>query len=251
MTKQTPVTVVVVDDAPEVRTFLEGLLQAEGFRVLTTDDGELGAAMVAEHGADIVLLDLMMPGIDGLETCRRIRAGSDAYVIMLTSKRSELDRVVGLTIGADDYVTKPFSGPELMARIRAMLRRPRPSQREDRSIQKLGDLQVDLETREVQLGNEPIALTRIEFALLEQLTRNPRQILTRKQLLERVWGPEWIGEDHLVDVHISKLRRKLGDDARLARYVVTVRGVGYRMGPCCVDGRGDGATDHQVSAPAP
>jgi DNA-binding response OmpR family regulator len=229
MTRERGLTAVVIDDQPEVRAVLEQLLGAAGFRVLVAGGGEAGVALVAEHGADVVLLDLLLPGIDGFETCRRLREVSDAYVIMLTSKRSEADRVAGLTIGADDYVTKPFSGPELLARIRAMLRRPR-SDAGQGSVRRHGELQLDVGTREVRVRDEPVELTRIEFALLELLTRQPTQVRSRTELLEVVWGPEWVGEDHLVDVHMSRLRGKLGDDARVPRYVVTVRGVGYRMG---------------------
>jgi DNA-binding response OmpR family regulator len=230
MTRERELTAVVIDDQPEVQAVLEQLLGAAGFRVLVAGGGEAGVDLVAEHGADVVLLDLLLPGIDGFETCRRLREVSDAYVIMLTSKRSEVDRIAGLTIGADDYVTKPFSGRELLARVRAMLRRPRAEGTGQGSLRRHGELQLDLGSREVRVREERVELTRIEFAMLELLTRQPSQVRSRAELLERIWGPEWVGEDHLVDVHMSRLRRKLGDDARVPRYVVTVRGVGYRMG---------------------
>ncbi len=222
-------TVVVIEDAPEIRILLEDLLANEGFRVIATDNGEDGVDLVVQEDADLVVLDLVLPGIDGFEACRRIREQSDAYVVMLTSKDAEIDKVVGLTVGADDYVTKPFSPPELVARLRAMLRRPRADEGSD-SLRQHGDLAIDPDAREVRVADQPVELTRIEFDLLEALTDNPRQVKTREQLLNRIWGPGWVGEDHLVDVHMSKLRRKLGDDARTQRYVVTVRGVGYRMG---------------------
>jgi DNA-binding response OmpR family regulator len=232
-----PPLVVAIDDAPEVRRLLTRLLEREGFRVRTAEDGESGLRLVADEDPDVVILDLVMPGMDGFEVCRQLRARSDAYVIVLTSKSSEVDRVVGLTIGADDYVVKPFHGAELVARVRAMLRRPRrPSGGE--LVRRLQDLEIDLDAREARLRGTPVPLTRIEFAILEVLSENPRHVHSREELLARVWGPGWAGESHLVDVHISKLRRKLGDDSRHPTYVLTVRGSGYRM---CDAGRETGA----------
>jgi DNA-binding response OmpR family regulator len=219
--------VAAIDDSADVRLLLEGVLEAEGFRVRTAADGEGGLALVAEEAPDLVVLDLVLPGMDGLEVCRRIRERSDAYVILLTSKGSETDRVVGLTIGADDYLVKPFAPAELVARLRALMRRPRRPG--TGPIRRVRDLVIDLEGREVRLGSTPVQLTRIEFALLEALSENPRRVLSREQLLARVWGPQWSSEGHLVEVHVSKLRRKLGDDGRAPSYVLTVRGAGYRM----------------------
>ena len=179
----------------------------------------------------MIVLDLMLPGIDGIEACRQIRSFSDAYIVMLTARVEEIDRIVGLSTGADDYVTKPFSPGELMARVRAMLRRPRPSRaQEPLGARRFGDLEIDPQAREVRLAGEPIELTKLEFDLLDALSAEPRVVFSRERLLERVWGGEWFGDDHVVDVHIANLRTKLSDDPRNPRYVRTVRGVGYRMG---------------------
>ncbi len=224
--------VVVIEDAPDIRLLLVDVLRQEGLEVHEADDGEAGLALIAEHDPDVVILDLVLPGIDGFEVCRRLRETSDAYVVMLTSKDDEVDKVVGLTVGADDYVTKPFSSKVLVARVKARLRRPRASSNaaeDDPEVRQHGDLRIDTVAREVLVDGEPVELTRIEFDLLEALTVNPRRVLTRGQLLERVWGDSWVGEDHLVEVHVSKLRRKLGDDPKQPRFIQTVRGVGYRM----------------------
>jgi DNA-binding response OmpR family regulator len=152
---------------------------------------------------------------------------------MLTARAEEVDKLVGLGVGADDYLTKPFSPRELVARIRAMLRRPRaaaPVAAPAEPVRRLGDLEIDPAAREVRLAGQPLELTRLEFDLLEALSERPRVVLSRRQLLERVWGGDWVGDDHLVDVHIANLRRKLGDDPRAPRHILTVRGVGYRMG---------------------
>jgi DNA-binding response OmpR family regulator len=173
----------------------------------------------------------MLPKVDGIEACRRIRTFSDAYIVMLTARAEEVDKIVGLSIGADDYLTKPFSPRELVARIRAMLRRPRAAEAGTEPLRRFGDLTIDRAAREALRNGVPVELTRIEFDLLDALSESARLVLTRSQLLERVWGPSWFGDDHVVDVHIANLRRKLGDDPRSPRYVRTVRGVGYRMGP--------------------
>jgi DNA-binding response OmpR family regulator len=177
----------------------------------------------------VIVLDLGLPGIDGVEVCRQVRTFSEAYVVMLTGRDEEVDRLVGLSVGADDYMTKPFSPRELVARIRAMLRRPRGGSAESGEERRVGDLAIDVGAREVRAGEERVELTRTEFDLLAILTDHPKQVLTRAQLLERVWGADWFGDDHVVDVHMSSLRRKLGDDPRSPRYIRTVRGVGYRL----------------------
>jgi DNA-binding response OmpR family regulator len=175
------------------------------------------------------VLDLMLPGLDGVEACRRIRQFSDAYIVMLTARADESDKIVGLSTGADDYVTKPFSPPELVARVRAMLRRPRASAA-TAVPRRVGKLEIDPAAREVRVAGEPVELTKLEFDLLDVLSAEPGVVFSRVQLLERVWGPGWFGDDHVVDVHLANLRRKLGDDALVQRYVRTVRGVGYRIG---------------------
>ena len=221
---------VVDDEAPLVKV-VSSYLEREGFEVAAAGDGEQAIAIAREFDPDVIVLDLMLPGIDGIEACRQIRTFSDAYIVMLTARVEEIDRIVGLSTGADDYVTKPFSPGELMARVRAMLRRPRPSRaQEPLGARRFGDLEIDPQAREVRLAGEPIELTKLEFDLLDALSAEPRVVFSRERLLERVWGGEWFGDDHVVDVHIANLRTKLSDDPRNPRYVRTVRGVGYRMG---------------------
>jgi DNA-binding response OmpR family regulator len=179
---------------------------------------------------DVIVLDLMLPGLDGIEVCRAVRTFSDAYVVMLTARTEEVDTLIGLSVGADDYLTKPFSPRELMARIRAMLRRPRSGAAPGDAVGVFGDLVIDPEAREVTVAGRPVALTRIEFDILQALSSAPRRVFSRRSLVQDVWGPEWFGDDHLVDVHVAHIRAKLGDDASAGRYILTVRGVGYRMG---------------------
>lgn len=224
-----PRALVVDDEAPLV-ALLRSYLEREGFEVESAGDGERAVELVRELAPDVVVLDVMLPGIDGLETCRRIRGFSDAYVLMLTARAEDIDKIVGLSTGADDYLTKPFSPGELVARVRALLRRPRQATDTATTERRFGDLVIDPLAREVRKANELVELTRIEFDLLDALSESPRVAFSRTQLLERVWGPGWFGDDHVVDVHIANLRRKLGDDARAPGYIRTVRGVGYRMG---------------------
>lgn len=222
---------LVVDDEPPLVKVVSSYLERDGFEVATAGDGERAIAIAREFDPDVIVLDLMLPGIDGIEACRQIRAFSDAYIVMLTARVEEIDRIVGLSTGADDYVTKPFSPGELMARVRAMLRRPRASRAQAvPGERRFGDLEIDPQAREVRLGGEPVELTKLEFDLLDVLSAEPRVVFNRERLLERVWGGEWFGDDHVVDVHIAHLRTKLQDDPRNPRYVRTVRGVGYRMG---------------------
>jgi DNA-binding response OmpR family regulator len=223
---------LVVDDAPEFRELVAGVLRRDGFTVELAEEGESALALAGSFEPDVVVLDIGLPGIDGVEVCRRLRTFSDAYVVMLTARQDEVDKLIGLSVGADDYVTKPFSARELVARIRAMLRRPRsangaPAPQSD--VRRVGELEIDAPAREVRMAGETVELTKIEFDLLSAMAASPRVAFTREQLLERVWGPGWFGDDHVVDVHISKLRQKLGDDPRRPRYVRTVRGVGYRV----------------------
>lgn len=219
---------LVVDDAPEMVALLGPLLRQEGYEVSSAADGESALEMARSLGPDLVVLDLTLPKMDGVDVCARIRAFSDAYVIMLTSRTEEVDLLVGLSVGADDYMTKPFSPREMIARIRALQRRPRQALAEA-AERRFGDLTVDVAAREVRVAGDEVVLTKIEFDLLAALTRSPRQTFTRAMLLTEVWGPDWYGDDHLVDVHMANLRRKLGDDPRRPRYLRTVRGVGYRM----------------------
>ena len=224
---------LVVDDEPPLVGIVSSYLEREGFEVLAAYDGETAVETAREQTPDVIVLDLMLPGLDGIEACRQIRAFSDAYIIMLTAKAEEADKIVGLSTGADDYLTKPFSPGELVARIRAMLRRPRLPAASDDATRRFGALEIDPQAREVRVDDRPVKLTRLEFDLLATLAAEPRIAFSRSQLLERVWGPAWFGDDHVVDVHIANLRRKLGDDPNAPRYLRTVRGIGYRMG----DGR--------------
>jgi len=226
------VTVLVVEDSPEMATLVKELLESEHFAVTAVGTGEEALETAASLDPDVVILDISLPGIDGNEVCRRMReGGSDAYVIMLTARQDEADRLVGLAVGADDYVVKPFSPRELVARVRAMLRRPRSGTvGGGQGPRRFGDLEIDVPAREVRVGGTAIELSKIEFDLLDALSEQPKVSLSRDQLLERVWGPNWFGDDHVIDVHISNLRQKLGDDPRSPRYLRTVRGHGYRMG---------------------
>ncbi|HYO18800.1 MAG TPA: response regulator transcription factor [Dermatophilaceae bacterium] len=222
-----------MDDEPSLVRAVAGYLEHEGFVVTTAADGEQALAAARRDPPDVVVLDLMLPGIDGMEVCRQLRTFTDAYVIMLTARSEEIDTIIGLSVGADDYMTKPFSPRELTARIRSMLRRPRTTVENGTvpQVRTVGDLSLDPQSREVHVGQADIELTRTEFDLLEALTERPKLAFTRRQLIERVWGPDWFGDEHLVDLHVAHIRRKLGDDATTPRFVLTVRGVGYRMGP--------------------
>ncbi len=226
-------TALVVDDEPRLRDLVRDYLAREGFRVVTAADGLTAVEAAREHRPDVVVLDLMLPGIDGLEVCRRLRTFSDAYVIMLTARAEEVDRIVGLEVGADDYLTKPFSPRELVARVRAMLRRPRGGTGVEAADaiepRRFGELTLDEPRHRVTVGDAPVALTPLEFNLLTTLAAYPGRVYTRDQLLEQVWGADYFGDDHVVDVHIGNLRKKLSDDAAAPRYVETVRGVGYRF----------------------
>lgn len=222
---------LVVDDEPPLVKLLSSYLERAGFDVFSAADGERAIELARELAPDVIVLDLMLPGIDGIEACRRIRAFSDAYIVMLTARAEEIDKIVGLSTGADDYLTKPFSPGELVARVRAMLRRPRVGNLDPpASVRRIGALEIDPAAREVRKDGGVVELTRLEFDLLDALSESPRVAFTRRQLLERVWGPNWFGDDHVVDVHIANLRAKLGDRSRSPRYIRTVRGVGYRMG---------------------
>lgn len=224
-----PLILVVDDEAPLV-DLVTSYLEREGFAVATAADGARAVELARKLDPEVIVLDLMLPGMDGVEACRQIRTFSDAYIVMLTARAEELDKLVGLSIGADDYVTKPFSPRELVARIRAMLRRPRESSPGAAAKRHFGTLTIDPAAREVLKNGAPVELTRLEFELLDALSESPHLVLTRRQLLERVWGPGWFGDEHVVDVHIANLRRKLGEDGTEARSIRTVRGVGYRMG---------------------
>ena len=222
---------LVVEDEVRLAGLVASYLERDGFEVTQVHDGQEAVDLARSVDPDVVVLDLGLPGLDGIEVCRRIRTFSDCYVVMLTARADEVDTLIGLSVGADDYVTKPFSPRELIARITAMLRRPRrtPAVDGDATLT-FGALTVDPLGRDVWLDGEPVHLTRTEFDLLAALAERPRMAFSRRQLIDRVWGEAWVGDEHLVDVHVGHLRRKLGDDAATDRYVRTVRGVGYRMG---------------------
>lgn len=221
---------LLVEDTAEYVTLGTRLLEAEGYAVDVARDGLEAVELARRTRPELVLLDVTLPGIDGVEVCRRVREFTDAYVVMLTARTDEVDRVLGLAVGADDYVTKPFSARELSLRIRAMRRRPR-AEAQPAAALAFGALEIDPAAREVRRDGAPVELTRIEFDLLATLAGSPRRTFSRAQLLETVWGGEWFGDDHLVDVHVANLRRKLGEKAAVPGHVRTVRGVGYRFDP--------------------
>ncbi len=226
------IRVLVVEDEKNLVALLRKYLEREGFEVHEALDGPAAIDAVGLAEPDVVVLDWMLPGLDGMEVLRELRRSSEAYVIMLTSRTEEVDRIVGLSTGADDYLTKPFSPGELVARIRAMLRRPRTGNREaaeEDAPMKFGELTIDLGRREVRLGEEQVSLTALQFDLLATLASRPGLVFSRRQLLERVWGDDYFGSDHVVDVHIANLRKKVEEDPSDPRYVQTVRGVGYRF----------------------
>jgi DNA-binding response OmpR family regulator len=224
---------LVVEDEQHLALLVADYLARDQIDAQVAADGERALEMARASAPDVVVLDVMLPGIDGMEVCRRLRAFSDAYVIMLTARAEETDKLIGLAVGADDYLTKPFSPRELTARIRAMLRRPRSAESGSggEPTRRFGDLVIDPAAREAAVADVPADLTKLEFDLLDVLSSRPRVVFTRRQLVDRVWGEDWFGDEHIVDVHVMRLRRKLGDDAERPRYVLAVRGVGYRMGP--------------------
>lgn len=224
------VRVLVVEDDPSISRLVASYLEREAFAVDVAANGEDGVDLATSLRPDVIVLDLMLPGIDGIEVCRRIRTFSQAYIIMLTARTEEIDRLVGLSVGADDYLSKPFSPRELVARVKAMLRRPRSAD-VSAELRRFGALQIDAVAREVRLGGSLVKLTRTEFDILDALSMRPRMVLARRQLLEQIWGEDWYGDDHVIEVHVANLRRKLDDDPHSPRFVRTVRGVGYRMGP--------------------
>jgi DNA-binding response OmpR family regulator len=224
---------MVVEDEEALGAIIRSYLEREGFEVHLAADGLTAVGLAREVDPDVMVLDLGLPVLDGVEVCRQLRAFSDAYVVMLTAREDEADTLLGLSVGADDYMTKPFSPRELVARVEAMLRRPRPmgsSAADAVPLRTFGALTIDPVGRDVWLDGTPVSLTRTEFDVLAALSARPRVAHSRRQLIDAVWGPSWVGDEHLVDVHVVRLRRKLRDDATEPRFVRTVRGVGYRMG---------------------
>lgn len=223
--------VLVVDDEVPLTAVISSYLVREGFDVALAHTGQDAVDVARSHRPDLIVLDLMLPGFDGIEACRLIRQFSDAYIIMLTARDEEVDKVLGLTMGADDYLVKPFSPRELIARVRAMLRRPRSSipLSATQAPMSIDGLTVDVQARSTLVDGNEVILTRTEFDLLAAMMARPHAVLTRRQLIEAVWGPGWVGDEHVVDVHIGHLRTKLQDDASDPRFIRTVRAVGYGL----------------------
>ncbi len=235
-----PPRILIVDDEKALARMVASYMERAGYLTRLEHTGPDALAAGRDWQPDVVVLDLGLPGLDGIEVCRQLRTFSDAYVLMLTARSDEFDTLMGFAAGADDYVTKPFSTRELVSRVQAVLRRPRsigarpgpdgaavPHEGMDRVI---GGLRIDVAGHEAFLDGEPLPLTPTEMSLLLALSQRPRWAFSRRQLLDAVWGEHWVGDDHIVDVHIANLRRKLGDDPSDPRFVLTVRGVGYRMG---------------------
>ena len=221
-------TVLIVEDEKPLRDLVRAYLEKEHYTVLEAADGKAALEMHAQHPIDVIVLDLMIPHIDGIEVCRRIRTTSDVYIIMLTAKADEVDRVVGLEVGADDYLTKPFSPRELVARVRACLRRPRGAAHATPKLLRYDDLVIDLDGQSIRIGDEILSVTATEYKLIAMLASAPGRLFSRMQLLEHVWGTNYYGDDHVVDVHIANARRKLREDTGSPKYIETVRGAGYR-----------------------
>ncbi len=221
--------ILVVEDEDSFSDPLSYLLRREGYDVAVADDGPAALEEFDRNGADLVLLDLMLPGIPGTEVCRQLRARSNVPVIMLTAKDSEIDKVVGLELGADDYVTKPYSSRELVARVRAVLRRGAEPEALVPSTVEAGPVRMDVERHVVTVNNRTVAMPLKEFELLEILLRNSGRVLTRMQLIDRVWGSDYVGDTKTLDVHVKRLRSKIEPDPAAPRHLVTVRGLGYKF----------------------
>ncbi|MBX6389186.1 MAG: response regulator transcription factor [Frankia sp.] len=223
---------LVVEDEESFSEALSFMLEREGFDVAVAADGHAALSDFDRHGADLVLLDVMLPGLSGTEVCRALRKKSSVPVIMLTARDSEIDKVLGLELGADDYVTKPFSARELVARIRAVLRRRAavPDEAEPMTLE-AGGVRMDVERHVVTVNGEPVALPLKEFELLEMFLRNIGRVLTRGQLIDRVWGSDYVGDTKTLDVHVKRLRAKIEAEPSNPRHLVTVRGLGYKFEP--------------------
>lgn len=220
--------VLVVDDEAPMVELISKYVRTAGMEVAVARDGPSAVDAVRERRPDVIVLDVMLPGFDGFEVLRQVRTFSDAYVIMLTARAEEVDRIVGLSVGADDYLVKPFSPRELIARVKALLRRPRAAIADVGHLE-LGEIVIDRPSRTVTLRGGTVALTAIEFDLLLTLAQEPGVVFDRGRLLDRVWGMDYVGEEHVVDVHLGNLRRKLGEHATRATFIETVRGAGYRF----------------------
>ena len=231
-------SVLVVEDERDLAAMVRTYLEKAGYAVSLAHSGPSALVAARTSGPDVIVLDLGLPGLDGIDVCRELRTFTDCYILMLTARTDEIDRIVGLSVGADDYITKPFSPRELVARVHTVLRRPRRSgsgpsaegEPSDLGVVTHRDLTVDLDGRRVSLAKEPVALTRTEFDILALLVGSPRTAFSRRRIIDEVWDPAWVGDEHVVDVHVAHLRRKIRDDPAAPAYIDTVRGVGYRMG---------------------
>lgn len=219
--------ILIIEDEESYRDALTFMLQKEGFDVATASDGAEGLAEFDKHGADLVLLDLMMPGMPGLEVCKQLRAQSNVAIVMVTARDTEVDKVVGLELGADDYVTKPFSHRELVARVRAVLRRGQDQELVP-DVVEVGGVRIDVERHQVYVDGKEVRFALREFDLLELLLRNPGRVLTRGQLIDRIWGSDYVGDTKTLDVHIKRLRSKIERDPSKPERLITVRGLGYK-----------------------
>jgi two-component system, OmpR family, response regulator RegX3 len=221
--------VLVVDDEPTILESVTYALEQEGFDVCTAADGESALAAARAQRFDAVVLDVMLPGLSGTEVCRRLRADSTVPILMLTARTAEVDRVVGLEVGADDYVTKPFSIRELVARIHAVLRRRRLDRDEEGAYRRIGSLELDFRRHEVRVDGSTVVLTPTEFKLLSLLASEPERVFGRRELMRELWESDHVGDERNVDAHVVHLRRKVEDDPAQPRRILTVRGVGYRL----------------------
>jgi two-component system, OmpR family, response regulator RegX3 len=221
--------VLVVDDEPTILESVTYALEQEGFDVSTAADGESALAAARAQRFDAVVLDVMLPGLSGTEVCRRLRADSTVPILMLTARTAEVDRVVGLEVGADDYVTKPFSIRELVARIHAVLRRRQLDRDEEGAYRRIGSLELDFRRHEVRVDGSTVVLTPTEFKLLSLLASDPERVFGRRELMRELWESEHVGDERNVDAHVVHLRRKVEDDPAKPRRILTVRGVGYRL----------------------
>ena len=220
---------LVIEDEPSISEPLAYMLGKEGFEVAVAATGPLGLEEFNRSGADLVLLDVMLPGLSGTEVCRTLRQTSAVPIIMLTARDSEVDKVVGLELGADDYVTKPFSHRELLARIRAVLRRRSEPEEPEASALEFGPVRMDVDRHRVTVSGEAISLPLKEFELLEVLLRNAGRVLTRQQLIDRVWGADYVGDTKTLDVHVKRLRAKVEPEPGAPKHLITVRGLGYKF----------------------
>jgi two-component system response regulator RegX3 len=220
--------ILVVEDEAGMRDPLVYLLRSEGYEVIEAEDGEMAVSVFQKEGADLVLLDLMIPKLNGKDVCKALRTTSDVPIIMLTAKDTEIDKVIGLEIGADDYVTKPYSKNELLARMKAVLRRNGAPRQAENGILEAGPIRMDIERHIVFFNGEKINMPLKEFELLELLLENRNRVLTRGQIIDRVWGANYFGDTKTLDVHVKRLRSKIEDDPSRPAHLLTVRGLGYK-----------------------